>query len=1039
MKANIWEDPNALSENREKPRAWYIPYGDMDAAKAGDKGRSDRYRLLNGDWSFYYCDDMRDAPEDFFAEGCDDSGWDILPVPSNWQMYGYDVPAYVNVTYPIPNDPPFVPDKNPAGLYRTRFNLPGRWAGKRVYINFEGVNSFMELYINGEYVGFTKGSHLPSEFEITDKLRAGENLLAAKVLKWCDGTYLEDQDFYRLSGIFRDVYLIAREQSHVRDVFIKTKLAEGKCTLTADVETVGALELTATLFAPDGSEVASKKAKAEGSAEISFDVYGAKLWSAETPNIYRLTLTAGGEITVFQTGFRSVELSRREGLLINGRQVKLKGVNRHDTNPDLGHYTPIEAIKRDLDQMKRHNINTIRTSHYPNTPEFLQLCDRYGFYVVDECDLETHGMECSPDPARLTDSTEWRNAYLDRETRVLERDKNHPCVIMWSLGNEAWMGENHIAMGEFVKSRDPSRILHYEGAYHGCHNEEYRSSEKENDRSAARILGKDELTPDNEIFDLVSRMYPAVENIINYAEGDPDATRPLFLCEYAHAMGVGPGDLKDYWDAIYSHSKLIGGCVWEWADHSVRMTDEQGRELFVYGGYFGEEPNDGNFCVDGLCSPDRVPSSGLIEYKKVIQPVRVTSDDPKSGLVTVENLYDFITLESLDMSWRVSRDGEEYACGRVGALDIPPHGSRTLKLDYSLPESDSARYFLDVSFKQRFDTLWERAGYEVAHEQIALPVELVPLARTDAGFDELSVRTEKGTVEINGENFRYVFDKGLGSFVSISMNGREFLAAAPKLSTWRAPIDNDRHEVGKMREQWMDRCFTKIYGCEAVCENGEIVITVKGAHGGKVHRPQLRFTAAYTVLRDGEIKVDISADIDRRGAGWFGGTETLPLPRFGMEFAIAGCENLDYFARGPHENYFDMKNAARFDRFRSTVDDQYVPYIFPQDCGNHTGADWVALSDLMGRGVIFKGDGFDFSALHYTAEDLDRAKFTTDLVRREETIVHIDYRQNGVGSHSCGPKLIDKYALDDGHIDLNFSLRPVFTENISVAREARTR
>ncbi|MBE6884993.1 MAG: DUF4981 domain-containing protein [Ruminococcaceae bacterium] len=1028
MIANIWENPNALEEKREQPRAWYIPYSDIDSALSFTKGRSDRYRLLNGDWNFYYCDDMREAPEDFHTLDCDEYSWDTLPVPSNWQMFGYDVPAYVNVTYPIPFDPPYVPDKNPCGLYRTHFKLPKSWNGKRVYINFEGVNSFMMLYVNGKYVGYTKGTHLPSEFDITDYLTAGDNLLAAKVLKWCDATYLEDQDFYRLSGIFRDVYLIARENSHVRDVFLKDTVGEDKCTLTAEIETVGTVDLTATLFDPDNKPLAVKKAVIDGSGSLCFDVYEAKLWSAETPALYKLVLSANGEVLAFHTGFRTIRLTNQDGLIINGQQVKLKGVNRHDTNPDLGHYTPIEAILADLDQMKRHNINTIRTSHYPNTPEFLQLCDRYGFYVVDECDLETHGTMYGHDKNYLTNSPDWRRAYLDRMIRMVERDKNHPCIIMWSLGNESFMGTNHIAMGEYTKARDNSRILHYEGAYNGQYSQDFLNSTDENDRP--RILSKDVILPDNEIFDLVSRMYPAVENIIAYAQGDVEKTRPLFLCEYAHAMGVGPGDLKDYWDAIYTYPKLIGGCVWEWADHSVRMCDENGREFFVYGGYFGEQPNDGNFCVDGLVSPDRVPSSGLTEYKKVIQPVRISAEAPERGEIKIENLYDFITLADLNMVWSVTRDGEDYASGIVGALDIAPHTSTIVKLNYKLPAADSAKYFLNISFLQCSDKPWAKKGFEVAYEQIALPVKFVPMLRTDDGMDAPELVEDARYLEIIGENFAYRFDKKLGTFVNLTLNGKEFFTAAPKLSTWRAPIDNDRHELASMRECWLDRCYTKVYGTTAEIVDGLPVITVDAAHGGTVYEPILHCKIQYTVCANGEVKTTITADVRE---------DVPPLPRFGLEFAIAGCNNLEYFGRGPHENYFDLKQSALFGHYRSTVDEQYVPYVFPQDCGNHTGTDWVAVSDIMGRGIIFKGDGFDFSALHYTAEDLDKAKLTTDLVKRDEAIVHIDYRQNGVGSHSCGPVLIKEYAFDQKHIDFSFSFRPVLLENLPASVEGRIR
>ncbi|MBQ3049617.1 MAG: DUF4981 domain-containing protein, partial [Oscillospiraceae bacterium] len=1015
MNLNIWENPGAVGENRLPPRAWYIPYGNTEAAVSAIKGRSDRYRLLNGDWDFCYYDDMRDAPDDFYEEYFDDYGWDSLPVPSSWQMYGYDIPAYVNVTYPIPIDPPYVPDKNPCGLYRTHFKLPKKWDKKRIFINFEGVDSFMQLYVNGNYVGMTKGSHLPAEFEITKYLTGGDNLLAAKVLKYCDATYLEDQDCFRLSGIFRDVYLIAREQQYVRDAFLKVAVAEEKCTLTAEIETVGKLDITATLFDPDSKPILTQNAVIDGDGVITFDVENAKLWTAETPNVYKLSLAYGDEVIAFHTGFRTVELTKKEGLLINGKQVKLKGVNRHDTHPDLGHYTPIEAIIKDLDQMKRHNINTIRTSHYPNTPEFLQLCDIYGFYVVDECDLETHGMAFFHDKNYLTNSPDWKAAYLDRMTRMVERDKNHPSIIMWSLGNEAFMGKNHLAMGEYTKQRDNSRILHYEGAYHGEFAEGFVEV-SENNR-----LNKVEIIPDHEIFDMISRMYPSVDELTSYVQRDDETTRPLFLCEYAHAMGVGPGDLKDYWDVIYANHKLIGACVWEWADHAVRMRDENGKDFFVYGGYFNEPIHDRNFCVDGLTFPDRTPHTGLIEYKKIIQPVRITAVSPEKGEIKIENLYDFISLGNLEMLWNVTRDGDEYISGRAGVLDIAPHASAVIKLDYTLPSTDIAKYFLNVSFVQRTDTRWAKRGYEVAYEQIALPVEFAPIAAADIGCDGVEIIDDDLFVELIGENFAYRFDKVLGSFVNLTVNGKEFLAAAPKLSIWRAPIDNDRFDIDNMRFLRLDRCSTKVYGCTVEADGTSAVITVDAAHGALVFAPVLRCTIKYTVAANGEIKTDISADVR---------DDVPPLPRFGLEFALAGCDNIEYFGRGPHENYIDLKNSATVGHYRSTVTEQYVPYIFPQECGNHIDTDWLAVSDIMGRGVIFKGDGFNFSALHFTAEELDAAPYTNKLTPRDETIVHIDYRQNGTGSSSCGPKLIDKYVFDQKHIDFSFAFKPTFFESV---------
>ena len=1005
-----WQNPAVLARNREKPAVPVIPYSSGETALGGIKGQSPYYRLLDGDWAFAYYDRYDRVPREFYESGFDVSGWDTLQVPANWQMFGYDVPQYTNAAYPIPVDPPYVPAENPAGLYVREFTRPASWEGKEIFLHFEGVNSCFYVWVNGRMIGYSQGSHLPSRFNVTDAVAPGRNRLAVMVLKWCDGTYLEDQDFYRLSGIFRDVYLVARDRQHIRDVFVKAEPDETYRTavVRAEIELSrpeGA-DIACRIIGPAGRTAAQAVVRAQGgSAVCEVALSDVRAWTAETPYLYTLLLSLGNEIVPVPFGVRKIEVAPDGALLINGAAVKLRGVNRHDSHPDLGHYTPVEHIKRDLMQMKRHNINTIRTSHYPNTPEFLSLCDRYGFYVVDETDLETHGIAVKSETA-LTDDPAWRDAYLDRVQRMVERDKNHPCVIFWSMGNESFMGRNHIAMAQWTKRRDPGRLVHYEAAFRGCLED-----------------GKD-----SRCFDVVSRMYPSVDWCREYCESDGDM-RPLFLCEYSHAMGVGPGDLKEYWDAVYRYPRFIGGCVWEWCDHAVRRKTPDGKKFFVYGGYFGETPNSGNFCCDGLNYPDRQAHTGLKEYKKVIQPVRIEAEDLACGRLRVTNRYDFSDLSNLELTWKISREGETLRQGRR-EVSARPHESVPVDLAYSLPEAGCGECYLDVSFVQKYDTDWEPAGYEVAFEQFQLPVPAVALEQPDA-YGPVEIAQEGGRLRITGENFSYVFGTASGSFERLKMGGVEMLAAMPKLSVWRAPTDNDRNIQAAWRKEGLDSAFTRVYSCWVDEPSGDRVsIYVSCAHGGKSVEPALRARIVYTVFGNGEVRVETQADVREN---------LIHLPRFGFEFAMpAGNEYLQYFGMGPQENYTDMCRSARMGRYRSTVDAQYEPYIKPQETGNHTGVRWAAVYDNSGRGLVFKGaDRFHFSALHYTPEDLDRAKYTRDLTRRDETVVHIDYRQDGIGSNSCGPALNPAYAFDGKHFAFRFAFRPVFLENVDLPREGR--
>lgn len=998
----IWQNPEIQNENAEDPCAGMIPFQSTDVALKGIKDQSYFYRLLNGNWKFAWYERYDLAPTDFFETAYDVSGWNEIRVPLNWQMDGYDIPQYLNIAYPFPVDPPYVPYENPAGLYVRDFSVPEIWDDKNIFINFEGVNSCFFLWVNGKYIGYSQGSHLPGTFNITDAVCIGENRLAVKVLKWCDGSYLESQDFFRLSGIFRDVYLSARNKTYLKDIFISTDLSKDYSNADVKIEFSFNLELdnnaVLEIFDPENINIMKKEiTKGRHDYKFNINIEKAIKWTAETPYLYTLVVTSGNESVPMKFGIRKIEVADDGALLINGVPIKLKGVNRHDTHPDLGHYTPDEHMITDLMQMKRHNINAIRTSHYPNTPEFLNLCDKSGFYVIDETDLETHGMIVG-EHTYFTENPKWESAFLDRMKRMVERDKNHPCIIMWSLGNEAFFGTNHVSMANWAKSRDKSRLIHYEGVFSG----NYIDSKK-----------------NDECVDVVSRMYPETGWCDDYCRLRQDK-RPLFLCEYSHAMGVGPGDLKEYWDLIYRYPNFIGGCVWEWCDHAIRQKTADGREFFVYGGYFGDIPNDGNFCCDGLTFPDRQAHTGLLEYKKIIQPIKTEAVDLTNGTIKITNLYDFTDLENYEMKWEITREGEAVLVERVQNLIAKPHESEIIVLDYkyAIPQSDNAEYYLNIFFIQKFATDWEAAGYEIAFEQFKLPVEMIAsqaaVLKTTIDVDEIEEK-----FRIRGANFEYIFNPEKGFFESIKIDGIQMLERLSEFSTWRAPVDNDRNIKWMWRDQGLDKAYTYVYKC-GISEKSDNAVTIElsCAHGAKTKEPVFKADVSYTVYWNGEVAVNISADVNKK---------LTSLPRFGLEFRMPeGNEHLRYFGMGPGENYIDMCRSSKMGLYESTVDEQYVPYIKPQETGNHTEVSWFCVYDDNGRGVIFtkKNGKMNLSALHYTAEDLDNADLTIHLKRRPETIIHVDYRQTGIGSNSCGPELAEIYEFNQKHIDFAFSFKP---------------
>ncbi|SHF81022.1 beta-galactosidase [Caldanaerobius fijiensis DSM 17918] len=1004
----VWEDLSTLSINREPEHATLIPYADIESALESERGLSPYFRLLSGNWKFHYAPSPAETPEGFEQESYNVSEWDTIPVPSNWQMLGYGKPNYTNVAYPFPVDPPFVPDENPVGSYRRNFMIPENWKDRQVFLVFEGVDSAFMVWVNGKMVGYSKGSHLPSEFNITPFIRIGENTIAVQVYQWSDGSYLEDQDKWRLSGIFRDVYLFATPDVHIRDVHIKTKLDEQYINAVLDVkinvknyakEKSDGYQIVATLvddskntvFERAYDEVLSLNGDEEKELRMSFDVSNPKKWTAETPNLYTLLVTlkdstgAIQEVESFNVGFRQVEIKDGK-LLVNGTPIKIKGVNRHDTHPDLGYAVTIESMIQDITLMKQHNINAVRTSHYPNDPRWLDLCDRYGLYVIDETDLEAHGFAFTGNVSQLACDPAWKEAFIDRARRMVHRDKNHPSVIIWSLGNESGYGPNHDAMAEWIRTVDTTRPIHYEGAF------------------------------DSPVMDIVSVMYPRVDYLIEQGEKINDP-RPFFMCEYAHAMGNGPGNLKEYWDAIYKYPRLLGGCVWEWVDHGIRQKTESGEEWFAYGGDFGDKPNDGNFCIDGLMFPDRRPYPGVIELKKAIEPVQVYPVDLLKGQVKIVNRYNFLSLEHLEASWAVMCDGDAVQQGTLPVLHTPAGQEELLTIPYSCPTpKPGAEYWLNITFALREATIWAPKGHIVAWSQFKLPLEVpkIPVIKISS-MPPLKWNETDRELAISGEDFRLVFDKFRGTIASLEYQGVPMVSKGPKINIWRAPTDNDVHQAREWIKAGLDRLVPRIEDIEVQSHKSQAIkVRVQSVLGPYSIAPAFRSVVTYTIYGTGDII--ITTDLSP--------LKELPhLPRIGLQMRMPGqFDRFAWYGRGPHENYIDRKESALVGVYEGTVEEQYVPYIRPQEYGNKSDVRWASVTDIRGYGLLVVGmPTLNVSVQQYSTEDLTSANHTYELKRLDETVLNMDYEHGGLGSNSCGPGPLPQYQLQP--VDTSFSVR----------------
>jgi beta-galactosidase/beta-glucuronidase len=1011
-----------LHRFREVPRATAIAGPTREVALANEPETNPWVQSLNGPWRFRYVPSPDRIDFDFETPAFDDAQWKLHPVPGCWQLQGnYDVPNYTNVNYPFPIDPPFVPDDNPIGLYRRTFRVPPAWKGMDVTLHFGGVDSAFYVWVNGTLAGFSKGPHLPAEFNVTHLLKPGKNQLAVQVFKWSDGSYLDDQDKWRLSGIFRDVTLYATPSVHIRDVFIQTPFDSAFQEATLQLSfalanrgnrTAGPHSIRCELRDPDGVEVfaveagriKSFKPTGEKNIDFSIPVKTPRHWNAEEPHLYTLLVTLHDaaqqpvEFRRFQVGFRQVEIRDRQ-LLINGKPIKIRGVNRHEFHPDTGHTVPVEQMLTDIRLMKSHNINAVRTSHYPDDPRWYDLCDQHGIYLIDEADLETHGMSMGgSDYHRLSKDPAWKQAYVDRAVRMLERDKNHPSVIIWSLGNESGYGPNHDAMAAAIRRRDTSRPIHYCETRTAC-------------------------------VDIVSCMYPEMDKLIGEGQRTDDA-RPFFMCEYAHAMGNSPGNFKEYWDAIWSHPRLIGGCVWEWADHGLRQRTPDGVEWFAYGGDFADQPNDGNFCIDGMVFPDRTPHPCLAEYKKVLQPVHMEALDPRAGQFQILNRRDFRSLDDFTGEWILRGNGIEMARNFLELPEIKPGQTAPLQITWpAFKPAPGVEYFVDFIFTLKTACAWAEAGFEMAFEQFEIPFKSARSVQTHASLPALEIGESGSLLALQGADFRVDVDTRLGALVAWESQGRPLLEAPLKVQLWRAPTDNDITTWGteKMAIRWREIGLDRLQSRRVSFESSRISPSAwegRTVHclGSRSAPPLLRAETRFTVHGDGEIRLSLQVTPLRA---------LPPLPRLGWQAQLSAAFNrFAWFGRGPHENYCDRRDSARLGLFRGSVLDQYVPYLKPQENGNKTEVRWAAVTDRHGFGLKAIGEPvFETSVHPWTAEELTGARHPHELPVSHRTVFNLDYHQCGLGSNSCGPGPLPQYLFNlTEPVVFYLRLRPCFKE-----------
>lgn len=1118
VQLNDWENPKVVGRNKQPAHATLLPFADPAAALTGDRTNSPYFKLLNGDWRFQFAPTPSAASEDFFRLDFGVQDWDFIPVPSNWQLQGYGIPRYLNPDYAFDKtNPPHVQeDTNETGSYRTTFTVPEEWGDRRIFIVFDGVDSAFYLWVNGEQVGYSQDSRLPADFDLTPYIHAGENTLAVRVYRWSDGSFLEDQDMWFLSGIFRDVYLFATPKVHIGDFWARTELdaqyRDAVLKLRVQIKNYTAsvapgYQVEAALYdesdqPTDWKVTTPVQVDAEG--EVTLELGGAvanpKKWDGEHPNLYQLLIQlkdADGnilEVEQCHVGFRVVEIKDGK-ILVNGVPIYFRGVNRHEHDPVRGHAVTVGSMIEDILLMKRFNINAVRTCHYPDDPRWYDLCDQYGIYLIDEANVESHGLW-----DKFTKDPEWEMAFVERGSRMVERDKNHPSIIIWSLGNESGEGPNHAAMANWIHQHDPTRPLFYDSGDHAPY------------------------------LDILSKMYPRLD-VLARAGQEPGETRPFIMCEYAHAMGNSPGNLKEYWEVIEAHPRLRGGFIWDWVDQGLRRVTEDGTEWYAYGGDFGDEPNSATFCCNGIVFPDRSLHPAMWEVKKVYQPVKIEAVDLLAGKVAVTNRYFFSDLDGLAVSWKLTTGERVLQTGQLPRLHTPPASREVISIPIEKPDLEpGAEYFLMFSFTLKEDAPWAEKGHEVAWEQFKIPWKVPQVLATPQGdLPAIELQETKTSVILRGSNFSITIDKQLGTLATWTYQNTELIQRGPKINFWRAPTENDLNSWGDERAaiRWrevgldqLEECVSEVavsqpkpetvqvtvkstvelrkgailppqpsrderllelstwlkwvldekllitlcerlaFPYEALAgdtnrarvedliqqsaEKDRLLELLQSVHHLFVERqlpvpdpihdaiasgklgideppiPPARFDCEYeyTIFGDGEVHVELHVLPD---------VEVSFLPRIGLQLHLPqGFEQLTWYGRGPHENYVDRNDSAPVGIYRSTVAEQFVPYLLPEENGNKTEVRWITLTNDSGIGLHASTDRpLEMSAHHFTPEDLMAAKHPHEIVRRPQTVLHLDYGQSGLGSASCGPGRLEKYHLKPEEIRYRVRLWPI--------------
>lgn len=972
---------------------------------------SDRFQLLNGEWDFKYFESIYDVTDTFYESSYDTSGFDKISVPGVWQMAGYDGHQYTNIRYPFPFDPPYVPQDIPCGAYVHTFSYQKEEKAPKVFLNFEGVDSCFYVWLNGVYVGYSQVPHATSEFDVSSLLQEGENTLGVLVLKWCDGSYLEDQDKFRMSGIFRDVYLLKRPEKAVRDYRMTTKVEKDRATVKMEFRFSQPVETEVTIEDKYGAVVARGEISQDGTLELN--VLNPVLWNTENPYLYTIILATKEEVIVDHIGFRTIEIKDKV-IYFNGEKIKFRGVNRHDSDPETGFVVGVNQIKTDLTLMKEHNFNAIRSSHYPNAPYFYQMCDRYGFMVIDEADIEAHGPfmlyrkedtdwnRFSRWNEKIADDPAWEQAIIDRVQLMVERDKNRSCIVMWSMGNESAYGCNFEKALKWTKEFDPDRITQYESA-------RYRNYD---------------LTYNYEDLDLYSRMYPSLEEIREYLERD--GSKPFLLVEYCHCMGNGPGDFEDYFQMIQSDDRMCGGFVWEWCDHAIAHgRAENGKTIYHYGGDHGEVIHDSNFCMDGLVYPDRTPHTGLLEYKNVYRPARVVSYDEKGGELVLHNYMDFDDLKDyVEISYEMAQDGLTVEKGKLPAISAAPHSEAKVELKLQIPAS--GRVYLKLIYRLKKELPLLEAGHILGFDEIKLAntegnnTQAVKWLKRESATGNISVKETDLQITLQAKDFSYALDKRTGLFTQLQFTGRNYMNHPMELNIWRAPTDNDMYIKEEWKKAHYDEAYTRAYQIEVLQNKHGVVIMEHVAVVAATVQKILDVELIWKIDGNGKITSMISATKDE---------EFPDLPRFGVRlFLDKKLGDVSYFGMGPQESYCDKHQASSHGCYHSKVYQMHEDYIRPQENGSHFDCDYVEIANAQFGIAAVSQQTFSFNASLYTQEALERAAHNYELEESDSTVLCIDYALNGIGSNSCGPVVLDKYRFDDTAFRFRFELIPFVKE-----------